>query len=143
MDTGPDRRDGELGIGAPRAVWGKPLSGSRHIHLFRNDGGNRNNWLSVRTVGVQANRDGIGAVVRVQSASGKQWSLVRSGSSYASESDHALTFGLGTDKIVSSLEIEWPGGSKQTLSNVPVNQGIVIEQGKGIVSQWKPAKSGP
>jgi len=128
-------RDGDLDV--------LVTSNAGPAYLFRNDGGNRNNWLSVRTVGVQANRDGIGAVVRVQSASGKQWSLVRSGSSYASESDHALTFGLGTDKIVSSLEIEWPGGSKQTLSNVPVNQGIVIEQGKGIVSQWKPAKSGP
>lgn len=106
--------------------------------LFRNDGGNQKNWLSVRTVGVEANRDGIGAVVRVASASGKQWNMVRSGSSYCSESDHALTFGLGADKIVDSLEIEWPGGAKQKLTNVPTNQGIVIEQGKGIVSQWKP-----
>ncbi|MBI3933588.1 MAG: CRTAC1 family protein [Acidobacteria bacterium] len=109
-------------------------------YLFRNDGGNQNNWLSVRTVGAQANRDGIGAVVRVESASGRQWSMVRSGSSYCSESDHALTFGLGPDKIVNSLEIEWPGGAKQKLTNVPVNQEIVVEQGKGIVSQWKPAK---
>jgi hypothetical protein len=107
--------------------------------LFRNDGGNRNNWLAVRAVGVQANREGIGAVVRVQSASGKQWSLVRSGSSYASESDRAVTFGLGSDKIVNSLEIEWPGGAVQKLANVAVNQGIVVEQGKGIVSQWKSA----
>ena len=109
-------------------------------HLFRNDGGNQKNWLAVRTVGIRANRDGIGAVVRIESASGKQWSMVRSGSSYCSESDHALTFGLGADKMVSSLEIEWPGGAKQRLTNIAVNQGIVVEQGKGIVSQWKPAK---
>ena len=51
-------------------------------YLFRNDGGNGNNWLRVKTVGTKSNRDGIGAVVRVQSASGKQWDLVRSGSSY-------------------------------------------------------------
>jgi hypothetical protein len=108
--------------------------------LFRNDGGNSNNWLSVRTVGVQANRDGIGAVVRVESASGRQWNFVRSGSSYASESDRALTFGLGTDTMVSSLEIEWPGGSTQKLTNIPANQRIVIEQGKGIVSRQGPAK---
>ena len=44
-------------------------------YLFRNDGGNRNNWISIRTRGVKSNRDGIGAVVRVESASGKQWSV--------------------------------------------------------------------
>ena len=64
-------------------------------YLFRNDGGNRNNWLAVRTRGAKSNRDGIGAVVRVESASGKQWNMVRSGSSYCSQSDLALTFGLG------------------------------------------------
>jgi len=130
--SGDYDRDGDLDV--------LVTSNAGPAFLFRNDGGNRNNWLSVRTVGVAANRDGIGAVVRLQSSSGQQWSLVRSGSSYASESDHALTFGLGPDKIVSSLEIEWPGGAMQKLTNVPVNQGIVIEQGKGIVSQWKPAK---
>ncbi|MBI2818814.1 MAG: CRTAC1 family protein [Acidobacteria bacterium] len=125
-------RDGDLDV--------LVTSNAGPAFLFRNDGGNQKNWLSVRTVGVEANRDGIGAVVRVESASGKQWSMVRSGSSYCSESDHALTFGLGTDKMVDSLEIEWPGGAKQKLTNVPVNQGIVVEQGKGIVSQWKPAQ---
>src|SRR4029079_8283123 len=48
-------------------------------YLFRNDGGNRNRWLSVRTVGTRSNRDGLGAVVRVTSASGRQWGMVRSG----------------------------------------------------------------
>ena len=56
-------------------------------YLFRNDGGNRNHWLRVRTVGTKSNRDGIGAVVRVTSAAGKQWTMVRSGSSYCSQSD--------------------------------------------------------
>ncbi len=64
--------------------------------LLRNDGGNRNHWLSVRLGGVRSNRDGIGAVIRV-SACGKQWNMVRSGSSYCSQSDLALTFGLGPD----------------------------------------------
>ena len=63
--------------------------------LYRNDGGNANNFISIRTRGVKSNRDGIGAVVRVTSAGGTQWSMVRSGSSYCSQSDLALTFGLG------------------------------------------------
>ena len=54
-------------------------------YLFRNDGGNRNNWISMRLVGRRSNRDGIGAVVRVMSKSGKQWNMVHSGSSYCSQ----------------------------------------------------------
>ena len=46
-------------------------------YLYRNDGGNRNKWLCVRLVGTKSNRDGIGAVVRVESASGKQWNAVQ------------------------------------------------------------------
>ena len=70
--------------------------------VLRNDGGSKNHWLSIKTVGTKSNRDGIGAVVRLLSPSGKQWGMVRSGSSYCSESDHALTFGLGKDAQVTS-----------------------------------------
>jgi len=50
-----------------------------------------------------------------------------------------LTFGLGTSRAVTALEIEWPSGTKQRLTNVAANQGITVEEGKGIVAQWKPA----
>ena len=109
-------------------------------YLFRNDGGNRNKWLCVRTVGTKSNRDGIDAIVRVESASGKQWNRVRSGSSYCSQSDLALTFGLGNDATVSALEIEWPSGSKQRLTNIAANQFLTVEEGKGIIAKSGPAK---
>jgi hypothetical protein len=112
-------------------------SNSGPAHLFRNDGGNRNHWLSVRTVGTKSNRDGIGAVVRIESASGKQWNMVRSGSSYASQSDLALTFGLAQDPMVTSIQVEWPSGAKQKFSNVQPNQAIVIDEAKGIVPAAK------
>jgi hypothetical protein len=102
-------------------------------HLFRNDGGNKNHWLSVRTEGTKSNRDGIGAVVRIESASGKQWNTVRSGSSYASQSDLALTFGLGQDATVTALQVEWPSGIKQRFSNVAANRAIVVDESKGIL----------
>ncbi|HEY7290987.1 MAG TPA: CRTAC1 family protein [Vicinamibacterales bacterium] len=102
-------------------------------HLFRNDGGNANNWISVRTRGVKSNRDGIGAVVRVESASGRQWNMVRSGSSYASQSDLALTFGLGADTVVSSLEVEWPSGIRDKMTSIPARRAVTIEEGKGMV----------
>jgi hypothetical protein len=107
-------------------------------YLYRNDGGNQNHWLCVRLVGAISNRDGIGAVVRIESASGRQWSTVHSGGSYCSQSDLPLTFGLGKDSAVALLQIEWPSGSKQRFVNLAVNQVLTIEEGKGII-----AKSGP
>jgi hypothetical protein len=104
-------------------------------YLFRNDGGNANNWITVRTRGVKSNRDGIGAVVRVTSASGTQWRMVRSGSSYASQSDLALTFGLGRDATVSSIDVDWPSGAKDHLSSVPAKQIVSVVEGKGAVRQ--------
>jgi hypothetical protein len=124
-------RDGDLDI----------LITNNHgpAHLFRNDGGNRNRWLCVRTVGKRSNRDGIGAVVRVTSASGRQWNTVRSGSSYCSQSDLALTFGLGKDPKA-TVEVEWPSGVKQRLADVAANQFLTLEEGKGIVAKAGPAK---
>ena len=109
--------------------------------LYRNDGGNRNNFICIRTKGVKSNRDGIGAVVRIDSASGKQWNTVRSGSSYCSQSDLALTFGLGKDTAVSAIEVEWPSGVKEKISNVQANQFLLIEEGKGIVNKAAPNKA--
>jgi hypothetical protein len=103
-------------------------------YLFRNDGGNRNNFITIRTRGVKSNRDGIGAVVRVQSASRKHWNTVRSGSSYCSASDLALTFGLAKDTVVTAIDVEWPSGVKDHVTNVAANQFVTIEEGKGIVS---------
>jgi enediyne biosynthesis protein E4 len=109
-------------------------------YLFRNDGGNRNNWINIRLVGRKSNRDGIGAVVRVASKSGKQWNTVHSGSSYCSQSDLALTFGLGADPAVESIEIEWPSGEKQKLGAVPANLFLTIDETAGIVAKSRPGK---
>ncbi len=110
-------------------------------YVFRNDGGNRNRWLRVKTVGTKSNRDGLGAIVRVTSAGGKQWAMVRSGSSYCSQSDVAPTFGLGQDKVVQTLEVDWPSGTKQRFTNVPTNQVVTVDEGKGIVQGAVVAKA--
>ncbi len=96
--------------------------------LYRNDGGNRNHWLQLKLAGTKSNRDGIGAVVRVTSAGGKQWQTVHSGSSYCSPSDLALTFGLGKDAVASAIEIEWPSGARQKLTNVAGNQRLTVKE---------------
>jgi hypothetical protein len=101
--------------------------------LLRNDRANHNHWLSVRLRGTQSNRDGIGGVVRVESPGGKQWNMVRSGSSYCSQSDLALTFGLGAD-AVAAVEVQWPSGRKQRFENVAANQRVLIDESRGITA---------
>jgi hypothetical protein len=99
--------------------------------LLRNDGGNRNKWIAVKAIGTKSNKSALGAIVRIQSASGKQWTMVRSGSSYASQSDLTQTFGLGSDGTVQAIEVEWPSGTTDRLTNVAANQRITIVEGKG------------
>jgi hypothetical protein len=103
--------------------------------LFRNDGGNKNHWLTVRLAGSKSNRSGLGAVVRVESPSGKQWQTVHSGSSYCSQSNLALTFGLGRDSSVTSVAVEWPSGARQQFKNVAANRSITIDEARGILKE--------
>jgi len=97
-------------------------------YLLRNDEANRSHWLRVRAVGTKSNRSGLGAVVRVTSGSGTQTQTVHSGSSYASQSELALTFGLGSDTRATRLEVTWPSGRTQTLSDVAANQMITVAE---------------
>jgi hypothetical protein len=97
-------------------------------YLFRNDGGNRNRWIHFTLVGTRSNRSAIGAVVRVSSQGGRQMQTVHSGSSYCSQSELGLTFGLGQDKTVDAIDIEWPSGVKQRLTGVESNQYLVIQE---------------
>ena len=102
------------------------------VSLLRNDGGNRQNWWRVTAVGTKSNRSGLGAVVRVTSASGTQMQTVRSGSSYLSQSELSLTFGLGKDPVVTAVEILWPSGTRERLTNLPVNRQMTATEGKGL-----------
>jgi len=101
--------------------------------LFRNDS-RANHSLRVKLIGEKSNRDGIGAVVRVTSGSERQWQMMRSGSSYLSQSELVLTFGLGPNAASSAVEITWPGGARQTLENVAADQTITVTEGRGITS---------
>ena len=104
--------------------------------LLRNDGGNRNHFVRVRTVGTRSNHDGIGARVTVTPEGGaRQWGLVKTGSSYASQSELALTFGLGPTARSSRVEVTWPSGTVDTIPNVAPDQIIVVEEGKGVTQQ--------
>ena len=105
--------------------------------LLRNDNGNKNDMLRVKLVGTKSNRDAIGAKVTVTANSGaKMMEMIKTGSSYLSQSELPLTFGLGKPapgKTV-GLEIAWPSGRKESLAHVAANQFITVEEGKGIIS---------
>jgi hypothetical protein len=105
-------------------------------YLFHNEGGS-NHSLRLKLVGTKSNRDGIGAVVRVTSGNNskdKQSKMLRSGSSYLSQSELVLTFGLGAETKADSVEIQWPSGAVDKLSNVNASQTVTVEEGKGIVN---------
>ena len=101
--------------------------------LYQNNGGNRNNWLAVRLIGTKSNRSALGAVVRVQSALGKQWQTVHSGSSYCSQSDLTLTFGLRRDSVISVIDVEWPSGQRQHFQGLSPNRLLTIDETKGVL----------
>jgi hypothetical protein len=110
--------------------------------LFHNEGGT-NHSLRLKLVGTKSNRDGIGAVVRVTSNSNKdtQWEMLRSGSSYLSQSELLLTFGLGTQTQAETIEIQWPSGQVDKLSNVNAGQTVTVQEGKGAVASRAYGKS--
>jgi len=108
------------------------------VHVLRNDGGERNQHLRVTLVGgPKSNRDAIGAFARVTSANGTSpWMMVHTGSSYLSQSELPLTFGLGTAAKVTKIEVKWPDGSTESVdAGADAGQAITIEQGRGITAR--------
>ena len=101
--------------------------------LLRNDGGNKNNWIMVKTIGVKSNRNGIGAKVKVVSGDLVQVDEVRSGGSYISQNDFRLHFGLEKRTKVDLIQVRWPSGVVDTLNNIKANKLVTVKEGKGSV----------
>jgi len=114
--------------------------------LLRNDNGNQNDMLRIKTLGTRSNRDGIGAKITVTTSEGLHlFKMVKSGSSYLSQCELPVTFGLGkprANKVV-SLDIVWPSGKKESARNIQPNQFLTLEEGKGVVSQQPIHLNGP
>lgn len=95
--------------------------------LFLNDLPERNHWLLVDLQGTRSNRDGIGARVKLVTASGvQQYNHVTTSVGYASSSDRRVHFGLGKETVVKTLEIRWPSGKVQVLNEVRADQILTI-----------------
>lgn len=95
--------------------------------VFRNTSPVKNHWLAMRLRGHRSNRDGIGALVHV-TASSEQWNRVTTATGYGSSSDRTVFFGTGTDAVVKSIEILWPSGIRQTLTDVKADRYLDVEE---------------
>ena len=102
------------------------LDGSPQV--LRNEIAAIGNWLKVRLKGRGANTGAVGAVVALRVGQTVQRRLVQSGSSYISQEDKRLQFGLGKAGQADSVEVTWPDGSKSAVQNVKANQIIELQQ---------------
>jgi enediyne biosynthesis protein E4 len=102
--------------------------------LLENITRSTNNWLTVQTKGTRSNRDGIGARVTLKTGDTTQIATVRSGESYLSGNDSRIHFGLGSHKIADEIEVRWPSGRVERVTNAKVNRIVTIREGEGIVS---------
>jgi hypothetical protein len=118
--TGDFDNDGDLDI-VVADCGGPPL-------LMRNDGGNRNHWITVRARGRESNRFGLGAKVRVTSGGRTRLREINPAGSYLSTSDVRLLLGLGQETIAERIEILWPSGKRQTLEAVRADQFLLLDE---------------
>lgn len=101
--------------------------------LLRNDGANVNHWLEILLIGTRSNRDGIGASLKLTSEGFVQVEQAKGGMGYMSASDPRIHFGLGKRAKIEWLEITWPSGQVDRLSDVPIDRLIAVKEGAGIV----------
>ncbi|HKN21536.1 MAG TPA: CRTAC1 family protein, partial [Terracidiphilus sp.] len=111
------------------------------VYLFENDftgsPGAANKSVRIKLIGTKSNRDGIGTVVKLTAGGESQSEMLRSGSSYLSASELVLTFGLAKHEQADSIEIRWPSGQAEKLTNVAAGQTITVTEGKGITASRK------
>jgi enediyne biosynthesis protein E4 len=91
-----------------------------------------NHAVLVHLLGMRSNHAAIGARVTIAAGDLKQFNEVRGGSSYMSQNDLRLHFGLGNHTVIDQLEVSWPSGQRQTFTKLPADFIYTIEEGKGI-----------
>jgi hypothetical protein len=105
--------------------------------LLRNDVPGDRGWIAVALQGVRSNRSAIGATVVISAGSIKQARTVLSQSSYYSHDDLRLHFGLGGQRTVERIDVHWPSGGIETLTNVAGQRLVTIREGEGEVRTGK------
>ncbi len=108
-------------------------SGSIGNQLFKNNNDNSNNWLKVKTIGVESNRTGIGAKVKLNFGNHMLVDEVSGGSGWASQNSLVQHFGLGTSNVVDLVTVRWPSGIIDSFVNVGANQLLVVTEGESEI----------
>lgn len=129
MATADFFNDGQVGI-AVNCRGDSPV-------ILRNEG-TPNHWLEIFLIGTKSNRDGIGAVLKLTSGGVVQVDQSKGGTSYMSASDPRIHFGLGKRNKIDSLQITWPSGQIDKLTNVPIDTIVTVKEGAGIVPRAFP-----
>jgi hypothetical protein len=97
-------------------------------YILHNETATGNHWITLHLTGHKSNRDGIGAVVKLTTAQGSQWVTVTTSSGYLSASDPRVHFGLGSSAVANTIEIHWPSGIVQTLTNVEGDRQVQVDE---------------
>jgi hypothetical protein len=100
----------------------------QHPVLLRNQGVSHGNWITLRAKGKKSNSFGLGATVNVRTSQGVQVREINNVASYLSSNDIRLHVGVGAAPIIQQIEILWPGGTRQVLRDVAVNQILTVEE---------------
>ncbi|HET9524946.1 MAG TPA: CRTAC1 family protein [Pyrinomonadaceae bacterium] len=103
--------------------------------LLRNQGGNRNNWIGLQLVATKSNPEAVGAVITWQAGAVKRSRLKIGGGSYLSSHDPREILGIGAATKIDSIEIRWPSGKIDKLTNPPVNRYVKVVEGEGVRSK--------
>jgi hypothetical protein len=111
--------------------------------LLVNDLRNGNHWIAFRTIGSKSNRDGVGAKITVKAGKRTLVDEVRSGSSYVSNSDMRVHFGLGPAANIEWVQVRWPSGLVEQFRNVPVDAMHTLKEGSGTPVNPLPASAKP
>jgi len=101
-------------------------------YLYRNENVVGNHSIRFHLVGTKSNRDAIGALVRMSGNGQTQSRVVKGGSSYLSQSELPVTFGLGKHAAIERVQIEWPSGAKEEFKNLDAGRSYQIAEGKGL-----------
>jgi hypothetical protein len=97
-------------------------------HVLLNRTVTDNHWITLHLTGHKSNRDGIGALVKLTTAQGSQWVTLTTSSGYLSASDPRVHFGMGASAVADSIEIRWPSGIVQTLTNVKGDRQVQVDE---------------
>lgn len=98
--------------------------------LFMNRTANSNHWILLNLVGTRDNRDGLGTKIKITTSEGVQYNEATTAVGYSSSSDKRVHFGLGKATVIDKIELSWPTGTKQTLTNVKADQVLTIVEGR-------------